>query len=146
MPKNTSLTFLFYKATEATEFVKLIDINDFPDIYSTPEKQDVSTLSSNQKKYIPGMIDLPDYEFTFWHEKAEYDKVRALMGKNLEYQIRFGINGEYGAWQWSGDVFVTPTGGGVGGVRGGKLTCYPSTDVVDVEIVAPAMATKNPKI
>lgn len=134
MEKSTSLTFLYHKATEGSTFTKLLDITSYPDVTTPPEKLDISDLSSNQKKYIPGMVDLPDYEFGFIYNKTDYAKVKALEGKTGSYQLRFGANGEYGAWEWEGDVFVTPNGGAVGAVREGKIICYPSTDVTEATI------------
>ena len=59
MEKSTSNTFLYHSA-DGKNFTKLIDITSYPDIFSPPEKLDVSNLSSNQKKYTQGMVDLPD--------------------------------------------------------------------------------------
>lgn len=136
MEKSTSMTFLFHKEKEGSTFSKLIGITSYPDVFTAPEKLDVSDLSSNQKKYIPGMIDLPDYEFGFIYSKADYAKVKALEGKTGSYQLRFGENGEYGAWEWDGDIFATPNGGAVGAVREGKIICYPATDVTETTISA----------
>ncbi|MGN0620556.1 MAG: hypothetical protein ACI4I9_01710 [Porcipelethomonas sp.] len=128
--KTTSNTYLYAKKSGETSFLKLIDITSYPDIFTAPEKIDVSDLSSNQKKYTAGMIDLPDYEFGYNYTKSAYDKVKALEGKNdTVYQIRFGENGEYGAWQWTGDIFVNVSGGDVGAKREGTITCYPETDI-----------------
>lgn len=135
MEKTTIDTYLYKKTKEDTDFKKLVDITSYPDIFTSPEKLDISDLSSAQKKYTPGMKDLPDYEFGFNYTKARYDSVKVLMGKaDTEYQIRFGKNGEYGCWGWTGDIFVTPSGGQVGGTRQGKIICYPETDVTDVEV------------
>ena len=50
MEKSTSKTFLYYSDTTSGGFKKLIDITSYPDIFSPPEKLDISDLSSNQKK------------------------------------------------------------------------------------------------
>lgn len=134
MEKTTINTFLYHSTDKGSTFKKLIDITSYPDIFSTPEKLDLSDLSSAQKKYTPGMRDLPDYEFGFNYTKEKYDTCKALKDKkDTVYQLRFGESGEYGCWQWSGDIFVTPTGGQVNGVRQGKIVCYPETDVTEVE-------------
>lgn len=144
MEKTTIKTFLYHSTDKGSTFTKLIDITSYPDIFSTPEKLDISDLSSDQKKYTPGMRDLPDYEFGFNYTKERYETCKALKGKNdTVYQIRFGENGEYGCWQWSGDIFVTPTGGQVNGTRQGKIICYPETDVTEVDPATPAQAASN---
>lgn len=134
MEKSTSLTFLYFKRSTDADFAKLIDITSYPDIFTAPEKLDISTLSSNQKKYTKGMVDLPDYEFGFIYDEDDYAVVKGLEDDNtVQYQLRFGENGEYGKWQWSGGIFSTPTGGDVGAAREGKLVCYPETDIMSVD-------------
>ena len=135
MEKSTSLTFLYYKAAGEQEFTKLVDITSYPDIYTKPEKLDVSTLSSNQKKYTEGMVDTPDYDFGFIYSKEAYQKIKALAGDNtIFFQLWFGEAGEYGKWQWTGSVFVTPSAGDVGAARTGVLTCYLETDITEVDV------------
>lgn len=139
MEKSTSKTFLYYAPLTGTTpgtFQKLIDITSFPDIFTPPEKLDISDLSSNQKKYTQGMVDLPDYEFGFIYSKAAYDAVKALEVADTKYayQLRFGANGEYGAWTWQGTHFATPSGGNVGEARQGTIVCYPETEVTPTTI------------
>lgn len=135
MEKTTIKTFLYHAESSTGNFEKLIDITSYPDIFTAPEKLDVSDMSSDQKKYTPGMKDLADYEFGFNYTKAGYAKCKALEGDEDHcYQLRFGENGEYGAWQWQGDIFATPTSGSVGAVRTGKIICYPATEVAEVTI------------
>ena len=135
MEKTTINTFLYHSATDTGAFTKLIDITSYPDIFTAPEKLDISDLSSDMKKYTPGMKDLADYEFGFNYTKDGYDTCKALEGDDKHYyQLRFGENGEFGAWQWQGDIFATPTSGSVGAVRTGKIICYPATEVAEVTI------------
>ena len=138
MEKSTSLTFLYHSTTADGAFSKLVDITSYPDMGSAPEKLDVSDLSSNQKKYEPGMVDVPDMEFGFNYIKARYDALKAMEGTKGFFQLRFGENGEYGAWQWSGKLAVTASGGQVGGARQGKVTMYPDSDIVPVSVGASA--------
>ena len=138
MEKTTINTFLMHSATKDGEFEKLVDITSYPDIVTAPEKLDISDMSSKQKKYTPGMVDLPDYEFGFIYNKAAYDAVKALEGKEGFYQLRFGANGEYGAWAWTGDIFATPTGGSVGAAREAKIICYPAGEVTPVTVTTTA--------
>ena len=141
MEKSTSKTFLYYakftgsNSTPGT-FEKLIDITSYPALCASPEKLDVSDLSSKQKKYTRGMLDVPDYEFGFIYTKAAYDQVKDLEvdGTKYAYQLRFGATGEYGAWQWTGTHFATPKEGSVGSAREGTLMCYPESDITEVTI------------
>lgn len=134
MEKTTINTYLLHSATADGEFKKVVDITSYPDIFTAPEKLDISDMSSKQKKYTPGMVDLPDYEFGFIYDKAAYEAVKELEGTVGFYQLRFGENGEFGAWGWSGDIFATPTAGSVGSAREAKLICYPAGEVTPVTV------------
>jgi hypothetical protein len=134
MEKTTINTFLLHSATEDGTYEKVVDITSYPDIFTSPEKLDISDMSSKQKKYTPGMVDLPDYEFGFIYSKAAYEAVKALEGTEGYYQLRFGAEGEFGAWGWKGDIFATPTAGSVGSAREAKLICYPAGEVTPVTV------------
>lgn len=124
---NTSYTFLYYKASGMSNFAKLVDITDYPDFLPDPERRDVSDLSTNHEKFEKGVYRLPEMSFGCFYSLAAFDKIADLQGTNTQYQIRFGENGEYGCWQWEGDVFVKPTGGGFGDSRRMQVTFYPNT-------------------
>lgn len=134
MEKTTINTFLMHSETEGGEFKKLVDITSYPELFSAPEKLDISNMSSKQKKYTPGMVDVPDQEFGYIYDRASYKAIKALEGKDHYYQLRFGANGEYGCWQWHGDVFTSFSGGSVGSAREAKLITYPADDIEEIEI------------
>lgn len=128
---NTSNTYLFYKATtEATSYEKLVDITSYPDIWTAPPKLDRTTLSNTQHTYEKDITDVPDMQFGCNYDKADMTKLKALEGEQLPYQLQFGEAGIDGIFNWTGDIFFTPTGAGVGAVRTGQITCYPSTEIV----------------
>lgn len=128
MEKTTVNTYL-YVGESASALSKLIDITSYPDLMSPPEKVDISDLSSKQKKYTDGMVDLPDYEFSANYTLANYQKVEGMKGKKLFCELRFGENGQYGTFSWQGTIFPSVSGGDVGGKREMKVTCYPESDV-----------------
>lgn len=134
MEKITAKTFLYYSATKDGKFEKLTDITSYPKLFTNPEKLDISDLSSQQKKYTEGMIDHEDLNFGFNYTKARYDDLKAKEEVEGYYQLRFGANGQYGAWQWSGTHRASVDAGEVGGVRKGTLTCYPETEIESVTI------------
>lgn len=130
MPQNTSNTYLYHKATpSASAFTKLCDITSYPDIFSAPPRLQTTTLSHEQHTYIPDIKDVPDMQFGCNYELADFQRIKALEGTKLEYELRFGEDGEFGIFAWAGDVFITPTGGAVGAVRSGQITCYPETEI-----------------
>ncbi len=134
MEKSTINTFLMHSATADGEFKKLVDITSYPELFSAPEKLDISDMSSKQKKYTPGMVDVPDQEFGYIYDKTAYQKIKQLEGTDQYYQLRFGENGEYGCWQWHGDVFTTISGGSVGAAREAKLITYPACDIEEIDL------------
>ena len=134
MEKTTINTFLMHSETKDGEFKKLVDITSYPELFCAPEKLDISNMSSKQKKYTPGMVDVPDQEFGYIYDRASYKAIKALEGKDHYYQLRFGANGEYGCWQWHGDVFTSFSGGSVGSAREASITCYPDGEVKEVTI------------
>ena len=134
MENTTINTFLMHSETEDGEFKKLVDITSYPELFSAPEKLDISNMSSKQKKYTPGMVDVPDQEFGYIYDRASYKAIKALEGKDHYYQLRFGANGEYGCWQWHGDVFTSFSSGNVGSAREAKLITYPADDIEEIEI------------
>lgn len=127
---NTSKTYLFYKATtEATAYEKLCDITSYPDVWAAPSRLDKTTLSDTQHVYEKDIADVPEMQFGCNYAKADMTKIKALEGQQLPYQLQFGESGADGMFNWTGDIFFTPTGGSVGAVRAGQITCYPSTQI-----------------
>lgn len=137
MPQNTSNTYLYHKATQAaTEFTKVCDITSYPDIFAAPPRLDATTLSHTQHVYIKDIADLPDMQFGCNYEVDDFERIKGLEGQQLDYELRFGEDGESGTFAWTGDIFITPTGGAVGAVRAGQITCYPGTEI-DFSIPTP---------
>lgn len=128
MEKTTINTFL-YAGNSKESLSKLVDITSYPDVMSAPEKVDVSDLSSKQKKYTDGMIDLPDYEFGANYTASSYAKLNGMKDTKQFFELRFGKDGEYGKFSWQGTLFPIVSGGDVGGKREMKITCYPATEV-----------------
>lgn len=128
MEKTTINTFL-YSGNSAESMSKLVDITSYPDVMSPPEKVDISDLSSKQKKYTDGMIDLPDYEFGANYTVSAYSNLNSMKDNEQFFELRFGKNGEYGKFKWKGTLFPSVSGGDVGGKREMKITCYPATEV-----------------
>lgn len=135
MEKSTINTFLFAKKTTESKASKLCDITSYPDLFTAPEKLDISDLSSKQKKYAEGMVDVPDYTFGANYDTADKTKLKAMEGDDtIVFELRFGAKGEYGAWTWTGSLFLNIKGGEVGGKREMEITVYPKTDITETTI------------
>lgn len=127
---NTSKTYLMYKSSTSTSaYEKLCDITSYPDLLTAPGKLDATTLSHTQHVYEADIADQADLTFGVLYLKADMTKIQALQGQALPYAVYFGKDGEDGIFEWTGDIFVSPKGGGVGELRTGEITCYPSTEI-----------------
>lgn len=136
MATNTSNTFLYYNS--GTKFEKLVDIKTYPDMLSAPAKLPTTTLSDAVHTYIPDIFDVPDLTFTVNYEVTMAATLKGLESTEQDFQLRFGADGKYGSFDWSGMMVFTPTGGGVGAVREGVVTVYPSTAVTPNYTATPA--------
>lgn len=119
MAKCTNKTFLMIKRNGSSDFEKLIDITQYPDLGGAKEKIDVTTLSDTKKRTINGIEDVNDLEFSAWYEKADYEKLLDVekADKIDTYQLWFGEDGEDGIFEWSGKMAVYPTSGSVNSAR-----------------------------
>lgn len=127
MAVNTSYTFL-YHGTSSETLTKLCDIHSYPDIFTPPEKLDVSDLSTNKHKYIKGTIDIPDLQFGTWYDSEVEDTIAGIADDaDHIYELRFGETGELAKYSWTGTCFYTPVGGDFGAARDATLTCYAET-------------------
>lgn len=119
MAKCTNVTFLMHKAAGESDFTKLLDITEYPDLGGEKEKLDSTTLSDRKKRTINGIEDTADLAFKAWYERTDYEKLLAIQTANTvdTYQVWFGENGEDGIWEWQGKMAVYPNSGSSNAVR-----------------------------
>lgn len=140
MAISTFRTYLMYKATASAEYTKLIDIRSTPDLGGAPNMIETTTLSDDTQTFIPGVKQVGDgLEFSANYTKAEYARVKALEGQQIEYAVWKGgtgnsastavPDGSDGKWSFTGQLTVTPTGGNVDEVFGMTVTIAPSTAI-----------------
>lgn len=125
MAINTYKTALMKKGSDTT-YEKLVDIKDYPDLGGVPEMLETTTLSDKAQTYIPGIDSADALEFTANYTKADYEKLLALKGQELELSVWFGgtenagvftPTGSDGKFNFKGYVSVVPVGGDVNAVR-----------------------------
>ena len=142
MAINTYKVFLMQKASSAYE--KLIDIKDFPDLGGSPEMLETTTLSDKMQTYIPGIQNIDALEFSSNYTLADYKKLKALEGKEIEFAVWFGgteagdtvtPTGTDGKFKFKGQLSVFAAGGGVNEVVGMTITIAPSTPITMDETV-----------
>ena len=93
MASLTAGTFLMHGSVSSTTvtYTKLVDISEYPDIGSSVDSQDVTTLSDACHKYIDALPDPGgSLEFNGWLNSTDYTTVQALSGKEEYFCIAFG--------------------------------------------------------
>lgn len=134
MAVSTAITTLLYKGSPTpSNFEKLVDIVNYPDLGSTPSKLDTTDLSAQKfKTSILGLQEIPDLTFECNYDKAAYDKIAALTGK-YTFKLEFGADGVDGAFQWSGTIQIYAVGGGVDEVRKMMVVLSAETEITSAE-------------
>lgn len=65
-----------YKLGAEGELKELTNVSDIPDLGGTPEQIDVTAIGDLRRKFINGIIEQDELEFTCFYEKAAFDAVR----------------------------------------------------------------------
>ena len=136
MAISTYKVFLMRK--DATDWKKLIDIKEFPDLGGEPEMLETTTLTDKMQTYIPGIQNLDALSFQANYTLDDYKALKVLEGKEEEYAVWFGgteageaVNptGVNGKFKFKGQLSVFPVGGGVNEVVNMTITIAPSTPI-----------------
>ena len=104
-------------------------LTDIPDMGATPEKLDVTTLSDPSRKYIEGIKDYGDLEFTFIYESGEdgnYAQLNALEGEQ-SCEVRFPDGSTF---TFKGEISLRIVGVGVNAVITFVMAVALSEDIV----------------
>ena len=131
MAISTYGVYLMHKGA-GSEYTKLIDIKDFPDLGGTPEMLETTTLSDGMQTYIEGIQSADALEFTANYTKADYESLVALKGKSESYAVYFGETGTDGKFMFDGYLSVRVNGGGVNEVVGMTISIAPSSAITTV--------------
>lgn len=137
MAISTYKVFLM-KSSDGSQYEKLIDIKDFPDLGGAPEMLETTTLTDGMQTYIPGIQSLDALEFNANYTKEDFDEIKALEGTEMYFSVWFGgtvagatvtPTGTDGKFDFKGSLSVFPVGGGVNEVIGMTITIAPSTPI-----------------
>ncbi len=88
MAETTINTFLMYKEDSATEYTKLCDIKDYPDLFGEPDALESTTLSSQAKEYLEGLAGTDKFSFTANYDKTVFDTLIGLKGKEQSLAVQ----------------------------------------------------------
>ena len=121
MATLTAGTFLMTGGNAETAYEKLVDISEYPDLGSSVDTQDVTTLSDACHKYIDALPDPGgSIEFNGFLNKIDYDAVQAIAGVEQNFVIAFG-----GSPTAADATVLEPDT--IKGLPGGALTITPKT-------------------
>jgi len=136
MAISTYKVFLMKKGT-GSEYAKLVDIKEFPDLGGDPEMLETTTLSDKMQTFILGIQSNEGLQFTSNYTKTDYSNLKALEGATESYAVWFGgtegtdgtvtPTGSDGKFSFDGELSVHPVGGGVNEVVDMAITIAPST-------------------
>ena len=131
MAINTYASYLMYKSSGT--YTKLIDIKDYPDLIQPPENLDATTLSDDQRVYIPGIKDTGGaLEFTCNYVASDFSTIAGLEETEQELAVWFGEtggtpDGSKGKFSFKGYLYASKKGGGVNEVSDMTVGVIPST-------------------
>ena len=139
MATSTYMTFLMHKNN--SNYEKLIDITEFPDLGTDPEMLETTTLSDRMKTFIIGIEGSEAMNCVTNYDKAGYTALKALKNKKEGFAVWFGgteqedgsvtPTGTEGKFSFDGQLSVRVTGGGVNEVRKMNITIAPSSVIKD---------------
>ena len=116
--------------TGTITWTKLCDIKDYPDLLSSPEQVETTTMSDKIRTYTEGLRGNDQKTFTCNHTKNDFDTIKALEGTETPLAVWFGAasdgttpDGHDGKLEGRGYVSVGIPGAGVGDVRNMTVTC-----------------------
>lgn len=137
MATSTYMTFLMHQITGKSQYEKLLDITEFPDLGTDPEMLETTTTSDRMQTFILGIQGNEALNFNANYDHAEYLALKALERKKEQYAVWFGgvenpdgtvtPTGNEGRFSFGGELSVRVTGGGVNEVRGMGITIAPNT-------------------
>lgn len=83
-------TKLSYSAVPATTYTDLPDLQDIPELGGAPDKVEVTTLADSTRRYINGLVDYGDLQFTFLYDNDDVTS---------SWRVLQGLNGVLKTWK-----------------------------------------------
>ena len=145
MAISTYKVFLMNKAEGASEYTKLVDIKEFPDLGGEPEMLDTTTLSDGAYTYIPGIQTMEGMTFTCNYTLEDFIALKALEEQDLDLAVWFGgtvtdgvatPTGSDGKFEFVGRLTVFANGGSVNEVVNMTVSVAPSTVIKQTATVS----------
>lgn len=117
----------FLMVYSGSNYSKLCDITEYPDLGGAPELLDATTLSDPMRVYVAGIQDLEGLEFATNYEASTMTALNALKDTEKSYAVWFGAttstngslvpSGSEGKFSFTGKLTAWVEGHGVNEVR-----------------------------
>lgn len=142
MAISTYKIFLMGKAGTSSEWAKICDIKNFPDIGGSPNQIETTSLSDNIQTFINGIMQGSAMEFTANYDKTEYQTIRTTYadGEEHDFAVWFGgtvsqgvltPDGSNGKFSFKGTMSMFIPGKGVDEVVEATLSIARSSTITE---------------
>ena len=140
-PISTQHSYFMYKVS--TTWTKLFDYKTDPDEATAPDQLEVTTQQDTVKKYIEGLQDNPQKQYTCNYSLSTYRAIKALKGVEQDIAEWFGAasdgvtpDGHNGKFAGKGYLDVYYNGGDVNTVRNMTVTLTMTAPLVEDSTVS----------
>ena len=81
---------LGYSAVPATTYTLIPDLQSIPELGGSPDKVEVTTLADASRRYINGLVDYGDLQFTFLYDNDD---------ATSSWRVLSAMNNELKSWE-----------------------------------------------
>lgn len=137
MARTSYQTYLMF-SEDGTDYEKLVDVKEIPDLGKAPDTVDITTLSDAQKRYLQDILDTGQLEFTANYDPTDYKKLAAMAHKDYHFAVWFGAtttagvdtpDGNAGKFEFVGQLAVYVKGASVSSPVEMGIAIAPSTEI-----------------
>ena len=103
-------------ASLPTNYTKVADITDFPELIGDSEDIESTTMSDTQRTYEAGLQGTPTDSFTAQFSREKFEAIQDLIsskGRNAKYRFCLLISDSKSVFDWVGSINVGLGGGSI---------------------------------
>ena len=102
-----------------------VAIKSYPDLGAAPTPIEVTTLSDDAQKFIPGIRSMAAMEFVANYDSAQFTILADSEDKELTYKLNFGTD----SYEFSGKHNALIVGGGLNAAVDMKVVVLPTSKI-----------------
>lgn len=102
-----------------------VEIKSFPDLGAAPAAIEVTSLSDDVQKFIPGVKGMAAMEFIANYDAAQFEQLTDNEDKELTYKLNFGDV----TYSFTGKHNALIVGGGINVAVDMKVVVIPSSEI-----------------